>query len=117
MPAHDRVEEFDTLAELEILPTEYAEVADKPDVVLLDVRETHEYEINRIPGAILIPKDELPGKLAELDETKEYVVHCKSGVRSLESTQLLRGAGFKARSMRGGINAYSRQVDPSIPIY
>ncbi|MFA9429011.1 molybdopterin-synthase adenylyltransferase MoeB [Egicoccus sp. AB-alg2] len=117
VPAHDRVEEFETLAELEILPTEYAEIAEKPDVVLLDVREPHEYEINRIPDAVLIPKDSLPGKLAELDETKEYVVHCKSGVRSMESTQLLRGAGFKARSMRGGINAYARQVDPSIPVY
>jgi sulfur-carrier protein adenylyltransferase/sulfurtransferase len=117
MPAHDRVEEFDTLAELEILPTEYAEIADKPDVTLLDVREPHEYEINRIPGAVLIPKDELAGRLAELDPTVEYVVHCKSGQRSLESTSLLRGAGFKARSMHGGINAYARQVDPSIPVY
>jgi sulfur-carrier protein adenylyltransferase/sulfurtransferase len=118
MPAHDGVVEADlTLADLEILPTEYVEIADKPDVVLLDVREVHEWQINRIPDAVLIPKDELPGKLFELDPTVEYIVHCKSGVRSLESTQLLRGAGFKARSMRGGINAYSRQVDPSIPVY
>ncbi|GGI05054.1 molybdopterin-synthase adenylyltransferase MoeB [Egicoccus halophilus] len=117
MPAHDRVEEFETDVTLEILPSEYAEIADKPDVVLLDVRDPHEYEINRIPDAVLIPKDTLPSRLSELDETKEYVVHCKSGVRSLESTQLLRGAGFKARSMRGGITAYARQVDPSIPVY
>ncbi len=118
VPAHDRVVEADlSLADLEILPTEYAEIADKPDVELVDVREPHEYEINRIPGAVLIPKDTLPGKLHELDPTKEYVVHCLSGVRSLESTELLRGAGFKARSMRGGINAYARQVDPSIPTY
>ncbi len=118
VPAHDGVVEADlSLADLEILPTEYEDIADKPDVVLLDVREEHEYEINRIPGSVLIPKDTLPGKLAELDPTTEYVVHCLSGVRSLESTQLLRGAGFKARSMRGGINAYARQVDPSIPTY
>ena len=118
MPSHDRVVEAEvSLAELEILPTEYAEIASKPDVVLLDVREPHEYEINRIPGATLIPKDTLAGRLAELDPTKEYVVHCKSGVRSLESTELLRGAGLRARSMRGGINAYSRQVDDSIPTY
>jgi sulfur-carrier protein adenylyltransferase/sulfurtransferase len=106
-----------SLVAVELLPTEYAEIAEKPDVILLDVREPHEYEINRIPGSVLIPKDELPGKLAELDPTSEYVVHCLSGVRSLESTELLRGAGFKARSMRGGINAYARQVDPSIPTY
>jgi sulfur-carrier protein adenylyltransferase/sulfurtransferase len=118
MPAHDGVVEADlSLADLEILPTEYAEIAEKPDVVLIDVREPHEYEINRIPRAVLIPKDDLPGKLSELDPTSEYVVHCLSGVRSLESTQLLRGAGFKARSMRGGINAYAKQVDPSIPTY
>ncbi|MFA9445505.1 molybdopterin-synthase adenylyltransferase MoeB [Egicoccus sp. AB-alg6-2] len=117
MPAHDREEDLLGAADLEILPTEYAEIAEKPDVVLLDVRDPHEYEINRIPGAVLIPKDSLPAQLRELDETKDYVVHCKSGVRSLESTQLLRGAGFRARSMRGGINAYARQVDPSIPVY
>jgi sulfur-carrier protein adenylyltransferase/sulfurtransferase len=87
------------------------------DVVLLDVREPHEYEINRIPGAILIPKDTLAGRLAELDPGSEYVVHCKGGVRSLESVRLLRGAGFRARSMRGGIDLYARQVDPSIPVY
>ncbi len=116
MPAHDR-EEAGSLLEVEILPTEYEEIKDKPDVVLLDVREPHEYEISSIPEAILIPKDTLAGKLAELDQTKEYVVHCKSGVRSLESTDLLRSAGFKARSMRGGINAYARQVDKSIPTY
>jgi sulfur-carrier protein adenylyltransferase/sulfurtransferase len=118
MPAHDGVVEADlSLADLEILPTEYVEIAEKPDVALIDVREPHEWEINRIPGAVLIPKDELPGKLAELDPTVEYVVHCKSGMRSLESTELLRGAGFKARSMRGGIDAYARQIDPEIPVY
>ena len=117
MPAHDREVEVDVAADLEILPSEYAEIAEKPDVVLIDVREPHEFEINQIPGALLIPKDDLPAKLVDLDETKEYVVHCKSGVRSLESTYLLRGAGFRARSMRGGINAYARQVDDSIPVY
>jgi sulfur-carrier protein adenylyltransferase/sulfurtransferase len=118
VPAHDRVVEADlSTADLEILPTEYAEIADKPDVVLLDVREPHEYEINRIPGSVLIPKDALPGRLSELDPTKDYVVHCLSGVRSLESVELLRGAGFRARSMRGGINLYARQVDSSIPTY
>jgi sulfur-carrier protein adenylyltransferase/sulfurtransferase len=117
VPAHDREEEFAGLEDLEILPAEYEEIKAKPDVVLLDVREPHEFEISSIGGALLIPKDDLPSKLAELDETKTYVVHCKSGVRSLESTQLLRGAGLRARSMRGGINAYARQIDPSIPVY
>jgi molybdopterin/thiamine biosynthesis adenylyltransferase/rhodanese-related sulfurtransferase len=120
VPAHDRTPTSDELSELrdlEILPTEYVEIAARDGVVLLDVREPHEYEINRIPGAVLIPKDTLPGRLADLDPQAEYVVHCKAGVRSLDSVRLLRGAGFRARSMRGGIDLYARTVDPSIPVY
>ena len=118
VPAHDRGTNDDAdLTDLEILPTEYVDIAERDDVVLLDVREPHEYEISSIPAAVLIPKDVLPSRLAELDPTAEYVVHCKSGVRSLESVQLLRGAGFRARSMRGGINLYAKQVDPAIPVY
>jgi sulfur-carrier protein adenylyltransferase/sulfurtransferase len=118
VPAHDRaVVEPADLKDLEILPSEYVEIAERDDVVLLDVREPHEYEINRIPGAILIPKDSLAGRLAELDPQAEYVVHCKSGVRSLDSVRLMRGAGLRARSMRGGIDLYARQIDPSIPVY
>jgi sulfur-carrier protein adenylyltransferase/sulfurtransferase len=115
VPAHDRDEVVDQLIDLEVLPQEYEDR--KEDVVLLDVREPHEFEISRIPTAVLIPKGDLPGRLSELDPSKEYVVHCKSGVRSLEATELLRDAGFKAWSMRGGINAYARQVDHSIPVY
>lgn len=118
VPAHDRAAvESEDLAGIEILPTEYADIAGQGDVVLLDVREPHEYEISRIPGSVLIPKDTLAGRLSELDAQAEYVVHCKSGVRSLESVQLLRGAGMRARSMRGGINLYARHVDQSIPVY
>jgi adenylyltransferase/sulfurtransferase len=118
VPAHDRGTDVDAdLTELEILPSEYVEIAERDDVVLLDVREPHEHEISSIPAAVLIPKDLLPSRLAELDPAAEYVVHCKSGVRSLESVQLLRGAGFRARSMRGGINLYAKQIDPAIPVY
>ena len=118
MPAHDREEGADSDEELEILPTEYAEDwAKRPDVVLIDVREPHEYEINRIDGSVLIPKDQLPARLSELDDSKTYVMQCKSGRRSRETTELLRGAGFKAYNLWGGINAYARQVDPSIPTY
>ncbi len=115
VPAHDREEVVDQLIELEVLPSEYE--ARKEDVVLLDVREPHEYEIARIPGSTLIPLGTLPHHLSELDQSKEYVVHCKTGPRSLRATQLLRDAGFKAWNMRGGINAYSRQVDPDVPVY
>ena len=116
MPAHDR-EESGEVGD-EILPTEYAEDwAKREDVVLIDVREPHEYEISRIEGSILIPKDDLPGRLSELDNARTYVMQCKSGGRSRESTELMRGAGFKAYNLFGGINAYARQVDPSIPTY
>ena len=118
MPAHDGEVKTDSDEEIEILPTEYAEDwARRPDVVLIDVREPHEYEINRIDGSVLIPKDELPARLNELDDSKTYVMQCKSGRRSRETTELLRGAGFKAYNLWGGINAYARQVDPSIPTY
>ncbi|MBW3658379.1 MAG: molybdopterin-synthase adenylyltransferase MoeB [Actinobacteria bacterium] len=117
MPAHDR-EESEQASDLEILPTEYAEDwSQREDVVLIDVREPHEYEISRIQGSVLIPKDDLPGKLSELDDAKTYVMQCKSGARSLEATALMRNAGFKAYNLWGGINGYARQVDDSIPTY
>jgi adenylyltransferase/sulfurtransferase len=116
MPAHDREEE-ELAGGIDILPTEYAEIAGKPDVVLLDVREPHEWDIAHLDNAVLIPKDTVPGKLSELDPTKEYIVYCKAGPRSSDVTRLMRGAGFKARNLWGGINAYSRQVDDSIPTY
>jgi len=116
VPAHDR-DEATAPDELELLPREYADIASKPDVVLLDVREPHEWEISRIPGAVLMPKDTVAGQLDQLDPTRDYVVQCKTGGRSMEITRLLRGAGFRARNLHGGINAYARQVDDSIPTY
>jgi len=117
VPAHDREAAEATGRDLEILPAEYADIADKPDVELLDVREPHEFEISRIEGTRLIPLGELPKHLSELDPTTRYVLLCKTGGRSLQATNLLRGAGFDAVNLRGGINAYARQVDPSIPVY
>ena len=116
MPAHDR-EEDEVAGSIDILPVELAEIADKPDVVLLDVREPHEWDIAHLDNAVLIPKDTVPSKLSELDPTKEYIVYCKAGPRSSDVTRLMRGAGFKARNLWGGINAYARQVDDSIPTY
>ncbi|HWH32495.1 MAG TPA: molybdopterin-synthase adenylyltransferase MoeB [Egibacteraceae bacterium] len=101
--------------ELEVTPQEYAEMAER--VKLLDVREPHEFQISRIAGAELIPLAELPDSLQDLELNAEYVVLCKSGARSLRAAELMREAGLRARSMRGGINAYARTVDPSIPTY
>ena len=90
----------------------------KPDLVVIDVREPHEYAIARIDGARLIPLSELPGRLSEIDGRAEIVTHCHHGMRSLAALDLLRGAGFaNVRSLSGGIDAWAREVDPSVPRY
>jgi adenylyltransferase/sulfurtransferase len=90
------------------------------DFVLVDVREPNEYEINRIPGSVLIPKgDFLNGSaLSELPNDKQVVLHCKSGVRSAEALAVVKGAGFSdAVHVGGGVVAWVNQVDPSQPSY
>ena len=90
------------------------------DFALIDVREPGEYEIVRIPGATLIPKDRiLSGEaLAELPQDKPLVLHCKSGARSAEALAALHKAGFRdAVHVGGGVLAWAKQVDPSLPTY
>jgi len=94
------------------------------DFVLVDVREPNEYEINRIPGAVLIPKGEfLNGnafsQLSELTGgSKQLVLHCKSGVRSAEALAVAKGAGYSdAVHVGGGVAAWVNQIDPSQPSY
>ncbi|WP_104108065.1 adenylyltransferase/sulfurtransferase MoeZ [Nocardioides sp. 616] len=90
------------------------------DFVLVDVREPGEYEINRIPGSVLIPKGEfLNGNaLAQLPSDKQVVLHCKSGVRSAECLAIVQGAGLAdAVHVGGGVVAWVNQVDPSQPTY
>ncbi|MDP9395327.1 MAG: adenylyltransferase/sulfurtransferase MoeZ [Actinomycetota bacterium] len=90
------------------------------DFVLVDVREPNEYEINRIPGAVLIPKGEfLNGSaLAQLPQDKRVVLHCKSGQRSAEVLAVLKGAGLQdAVHVGGGVVAWVNLVDPSQPSY
>ena len=87
-------------------------------LLLLDVREPHEYEIARIAQARLIPLGELTQRLDELERDAEIVVHCHSGLRSAHAVQLLRAAGFvKAINLAGGIEAWSVEVDPTVPRY
>jgi adenylyltransferase/sulfurtransferase len=90
---------------------------DGQNLVVIDVREPHEWEIANLPFARLIPKGELPAQLNTLDTTKEYVLHCKSGARSLDAAHLMKAAGFRVKSLRGGINAWAREIDPSLPTY
>jgi molybdopterin/thiamine biosynthesis adenylyltransferase/rhodanese-related sulfurtransferase len=93
------------------------------DFVLVDVREPNEFEINRIPGSVLIPKgDFLNGsaleKLPSVDSGTQVVMHCKSGVRSAETLAIVKGAGYDdAVHVGGGVVAWVNQVDPSQPSY
>jgi molybdopterin/thiamine biosynthesis adenylyltransferase/rhodanese-related sulfurtransferase/molybdopterin converting factor small subunit len=88
------------------------------DFTLIDVREPHEYEIARIPGAKLIPLGQLPQRLSELDSDADIVAHCKSGGRSQKAVDLLKQNGFRrVRNMTGGILAWSDKVDPTVPKY
>jgi len=86
--------------------------------LLVDVREPAEWEIVRIPGAVLIPKGDLPAKLAELPQDKPVIAYCKTGVRSAEALALLKQAGFAdAKHVQGGVTAWATQVDKSQPVY
>ena len=90
------------------------------DFVLVDVREPNEFEINRIPGSVLIPKgDFLNGSaLEQLPADKQIVMHCKSGVRSAETLAIVKGAGYAdAVHVGGGVVAWVNQIDPSQPSY
>lgn len=85
---------------------------------LLDVREPHEGQISQIPGSKLIPLGQLAARLPELDSAEEMVIFCRAGTRSRRALELLLGAGFrKVKNLKGGINAWAKEVDPSLPIY
>jgi sulfur-carrier protein adenylyltransferase/sulfurtransferase len=84
----------------------------------IDVREPHEYQIASIPGAKLIPLNDVPKRIGELDPDVETVVHCKMGGRSAKAADFLRSQGFKqVKNMLGGILAWSDKIDPSVPKY
>lgn len=85
---------------------------------LIDVREPHEWDISHIPGAERIPLGDLPAHMHKLDSAQEIVLYCKTGARSLRALELLRSAGFRRLwNLRGGVNAWASDVDPSLPIY
>jgi molybdopterin/thiamine biosynthesis adenylyltransferase/rhodanese-related sulfurtransferase len=87
------------------------------DVFVLDVREPHEYQIANI-GGHLIPLNDLPKRVGELDRSQNIVVHCKSGGRSQKASEFLQQQGFtQVENLAGGITAWSDKVDPSIPKY
>jgi adenylyltransferase/sulfurtransferase len=105
---------------LEITPEELKrELEEKGDeLVLIDVREPHEWEIAHIEEARLIPLGQLWERMHELDTADEIVLQCRSGARSARALGILQEAGFrKLKNLTGGILAWSEDVDPSLPKY
>ncbi len=108
----------------EMTVTELKQLLDKnsQDFVLLDVRNPNEYEIAKIPGAVLIPLSEIEngdgvGKVKDILNGHRLVVHCKSGMRSAKALNILKQSGVEGTNVKGGILAWSREVDPSVPEY
>lgn len=104
----------------EITATELKQRLDRgDDIQLIDVREPNEYDIARLPGTSLIPLAQVVERRGEIDESRETVVHCKGGVRSARAIEALTRAGFRGRlvNLKGGITAWSNEVDPSVPKY
>jgi adenylyltransferase/sulfurtransferase len=117
VPGHDH-EDGSAGTGLDITATELAERVKTGRLKLLDVREPHELEISALPGAVNIPLGQLAGRLSELDSADDMVVFCKAGTRSARALELLSSAGFKkVKNLKGGINAWAREVNQSLPIY
>ena len=117
VPIHDH-DEGSAGAGLDVTAPELAERMKSNHLKLLDVREPHELEISALPNAVNIPLGELAGRLSELDSADEMIVFCKAGSRSARALELLASAGFKkAKNLKGGINAWAREVDSNLPIY
>ncbi|PYR23262.1 MAG: molybdenum cofactor biosynthesis protein MoeB [Acidobacteria bacterium] len=103
----------------EITSVELKQRLDRGDALrIVDVREPNEYQINRIPGSVLIPLGDVPKRQNELDPNDEIVVHCKMGTRSAKAADFLRSVGFKrVLNLKGGILDWVEKVDPSQPKY
>jgi len=118
MPMHDH-DEGSAGDGWDITATRLAERLEQGNgLKIIDVREPHELEISRIEGAELIPLGQLASRMSELDSADEIVLMCKMGSRSTRALEVLHSAGFrKIKNLKGGINAWAREVDPSLPIY
>jgi rhodanese-related sulfurtransferase len=102
----------------EITPAEYLARRDRGEAMtLLDVREGWELGVASVPDVVHIPMGDVAARVGELDRSKEIVVLCRSGRRSLEVARYLASQGFQTVNLAGGILAWSRDLDPSIPTY
>jgi len=110
------------MSDWEISVRELAEKLQKPvpeRPILLDVRRPEEHRFVALPGSVLIPLHELQNRQAELRafEGRDVVVYCHHGVRSLQGASLVRSLGLSAVSLRGGIDRWSVELDPTLPRY
>lgn len=104
----------------EITATELKKRMDEgEDIQLIDVRQPDEHAFAKINGAKLIPLGEIIQRMNEIDPNRETVVHCKAGGRSMKAISALKNAGFTGdlKNLRGGITAWSNEVDTKIPKY
>jgi len=103
----------------EITSVELKQRLDRGDTLkIVDVREPNEYQINRIPGSVLIPLGDVPKRLNEIDPNDEIVVHCKMGGRSAKAADFLRSVGYKrVLNLKGGVLDWIDKVDPTQPKY
>lgn len=86
-------------------------------ITVIDVRDPDEHQVAHVEGVNLIPLGVLPQRASELDPEKKYYLHCKAGGRSMRAVEMLRAAGFEnVKSVKGGIQAWSREIDPSVPM-
>ncbi len=110
---------IDPLANIEVSPQEVKLRLDHGEKFLfVDVRESWEYDTTRIAGSKLIPMREIPANLAALESADDVVLFCHHGMRSLDAAAWLRSQGVKgARSMAGGIDRWSIEIDPLVPRY
>ena len=107
------------MSDLEISVREVKERLDRGDQLLLvDVREPHEHAICHIQGAVFVPMGSIPANLQKLDVDEDVICFCHHGMRSFDVANWLRSQGVKsAKSMSGGIDRWSLEIDPSVPRY
>jgi len=107
------------MKDLQVTPKEVKERLDRGEKLLLvDVREPHEHALCRIEGALLIPMGTIPANLQKLDVDEDVICFCHHGIRSLDVANWLCGKGVSgAKSMVGGIDRWSTEIDPSVPRY
>ncbi len=104
----------------DITPIELKQRLDRgDDIQIIDVREAHEVALAKLPNSTHIPLAQVVSRMSEIDPQRETIVHCKMGGRSAKAIEALKRSGFSGNlfNLKGGITAWSNEVDPSVPKY